>query len=613
MLSGARITDLGLGLLTDIPLTTEISQTLYRNYNVYSQNCITGDGPPLIPEPWTTPLDLDQAQSTSGTFSTNAWPNDADKSLTCCNLAHQKWSQAHESFTYYQAGLIPRFYSAELTSWVDAKCDGPFTTLCDGIPRAMCVPTPTKTVYAVNWREEVAPYTITTKTTAFTIPAPTCSIDMKGCKTLWADLQPLWKPNPMCPGPLVNQDFCRTCRRAWHQGEADLDFGAVELILWHQNVTEELLCPLHPNQTQPVQVNGPLSETRTEHFTTGALTTILTSPTIYAFFKTFSVKYCGSVHYDVLVPFASTDVATVIGYSQVPWSETYLAPLTPGHWSYQTVVKQSQTYSFPLIPFTAYAADRLRYFYSTASTIYQDYMETVSLTISPDVLSSIDPMYQNCQPVSWPWQDPPRVITGTVGRRLEPATLPTNRPSENELSDFRPAITVAVSKDETIQVSIITEYTIQIEAVISPTTKANSRLAPETNGIMIVEPNLVQTPITFTVDGREVRLTQVSSGTYHNDGNTLSIGGTRITLSNVVISAVSSGLVIQSISRKTNTPVSDSETASNSDVSGPSRTPSTTISSTTKKSTGWRSMNVLPETKLWFTIWVTYIFSLVFS
>lgn len=69
-----------------------------------------------------------------------------------------------------------------------AICDGPFTTFCDGVTRAMCSPATPMLVETRRMAEGLLSISTGTMTRPpFVLPSPTCIIPSVGYTRLWED------------------------------------------------------------------------------------------------------------------------------------------------------------------------------------------------------------------------------------------------------------------------------------------------------------------------------------------------------------------------------------------------------------------------------------------
>jgi hypothetical protein len=320
-------------------------------------------------------------------------------------------------------------YTRTITTFTRAGCDGPFTTLCDGVARAMCSPLPPQPgrfvdfaggYWATSQTKKELPLP-STLMPVFPIPRPNCTVAPSDCHKLreyhvrklamhhkeypffngytwdpdWIDKEEsrysFWLQSQV---PRCSNDTCMNC-----------SFGdeTVQFIQWHVEADESHLCG---NSTTKVEARsiGP-SLKRTAHWGTHTLT----SPTVYAFHTSMRMGSCGSEHTDILVPLNPTEVSTMLFRSSTdlrPWGSV----IDYRHLAYKTI----GSLSYPMIPQSAYCGDDVNMALDECNTIYHDYRPVIVFSIAPEALSSIDPAWKYCENTQFAAYDPPIVLEGTV-------------------------------------------------------------------------------------------------------------------------------------------------------------------------------------------------------
>jgi hypothetical protein len=401
------------------------------------------------------------------------------ESISCCDNLHSQWSSSYRDFreSIHPPSLIFtswKTYSVRTDYTTGTNCDGPFTTLCDGVARAMCSPS---TAQVLSEVETVTRY-VTSQTkpwpamiTPFPIPRPDCVISPAECAGLWnhlADDLASWskvngihdlddlcleepKPevckeenwpsfeldpkNPQCSGS--EKDACLRCvfysetvkLLYWNVDDADELFlcKASNITFAQENTTK-----LQEESTKPKEKSSIPSRVMTAKWSTFTLT----SPTVYAFYTTLKDENgCGSLHSNVLVPVDPAEVSTMVHRGQ-HYQGPFVSRVDWRHFAY----KSSGSFSYPLVPRSAYCGDNIRTGgESPCGTIYHDYSPGLDFRIAANVLGRIDPAWRYCNNGQQMAFDPPIALSPT--EMLAKPSLPALRPANGASDALFPAAT----------------------------------------------------------------------------------------------------------------------------------------------------------------------------
>lgn len=363
------------------------------------------------------------------------------------------------------------------------------------------------------------------------------------------------------------------------------------MLFWKHDMRSEkdIVCP--DNSSFPM--NTILSTT--------ALTAIhmgntLTYPTPYAFFSTYLVPDCGDPVYNVAIPLDATEIKT-LGIDNAPFdARWYRTMLTPEHWSIKTVMVNGTTRTYPLVPYSAYNAEKRQFFYTNADIIYNDYIEKIIFQLDTGHLRSLGkeqfqycnatfltdwidppifltPVRSGVAEVTFPEQmTPPSISAVTGSRDIEPFT-PVPRPgSLGDLSPFAP-ITQSETHLPTPRPSLPSDtlegsssgITIQAKPTTIIVPASQNPIFNDGRGVLFshgmqdlyqrgrstsFDPIASQwvyteTNAVFTVKGVGfVTASQIGSGTFAIQGTTLSKGGSAISFHGSIITAAESGVVL---------------------------------------------------------------------
>src|ERR1700761_3316544 len=86
------------------------------------------------------------------------WSPTVYNAAGCCDEMKNRWAQVSSTFSIYQSKNLHQIYytmsEIQAITAVNGTCSGPFTTLCDGVPRALCTPgSSSMTFHLGNWVE----------------------------------------------------------------------------------------------------------------------------------------------------------------------------------------------------------------------------------------------------------------------------------------------------------------------------------------------------------------------------------------------------------------------------------------------------------------------------
>jgi hypothetical protein len=371
--------------------------------------------------------------------------SDQYESLLCCDSLQSTWTDRSIGFRARGPQLSDLFITRLVNTTylvgrnTRAVCDGPFTTLCDGVTRAMCspsVPMPLE-IFAstdIQVSTQTKSWSLTTKTVPFPVPSPLCEIPSGDCTRLW-DEYLSWQTalnvgrgwfdgdmteimNETAPRPY--QPYClrdqlRGC------GYCGFSNATVEFIHFAEDADESHLCPAGTATGRPV------SSFKPEHVMTARWRGFtLTSPTAYAFYSTMQHDVgCGSNHAKIMLPVIPEEVSTL---KQRVWSDntsTYMTvesfKLDYRHLAYTII----DSFSVPLVPHSAYLEDeKCRFLGDECKTIYDDFQPLIVYKIYPGALRSVDPAWKYCSHQQFIAYDPPIVLKPTAMVLAKPTIHP---------------------------------------------------------------------------------------------------------------------------------------------------------------------------------------------
>jgi hypothetical protein len=519
------------------------------------------------------------------------WPFVSYESVKCCDGLHRQWSEA-SSYQASEGGVISSWLERSFATrhFTVAKCDGPFTTLCDGVTRAMCSPpTPQPALELLPMSFWISSQTSAPPSSAsqFAAPHPNCTIASEDCDRLWGkmadDLEVFNKNHGMFDGtnnllanysyipdtepdsqrpncPSSNDGTCLIC--GFHN-------ETVQMLYWNVEVDESLLCKPHNfTKTTSSASSSSLVTAIWKSFT-------LTSPTVYGFYTMMRDELgCGSPHTDVMVPIDPLEVSTMVFRSDTD-TLPFVSRVNFQHLAYKT----HGSLSYPLVPRSAYCADHRQILLTDpCNTIYHDYRPGVVFRIAPEVLRSIDPAWKYCRSSQFMAFDPPIILrpAETVSElpqasiRPSPASTATLPPfPEPTQAEQYPQVTSApqVSEDRPLIIpndppivtvsfiSLITSYAPQIgmggllnSAGGLDSGIGGSRFEPNDIGYLQSSSFPIdnigsQRRIVFSVLGQTLTAERISSNAFQVGGSMVIIGQNPITLNGVAISAFSGGVV----------------------------------------------------------------------
>jgi hypothetical protein len=321
----------------------------------------------------------------------------------------------------------------ETTTVFGGSCPGPFTTLRDGIPRALCTPTssPTITITTLDdpfhWfvPENAAPVT-------FPLPPPPCSID---CAAIFEDyykvrtsrfleIKELYGASPGDLAP-TGYGVVSNCMGQWPPDcYRECSFNKkVSLMYWPTDGRNESLGDLDGSTVTTAQISKTPRTIKWNNHT-------LTSPTVYVFYGTMAnLRNCGSQHTDILIPLNSKDVYVapidhMLKLGMVDWGFRTI-PMDFKDLAFQTV----GTMSYPLVPHSMYTNQlKCAVLGVDCKTIFHDYRPVIVFQIDPAILRSIDPAWAKCGYEFQTAYDPPTAlspVSADDGPAITPKPLPS--------------------------------------------------------------------------------------------------------------------------------------------------------------------------------------------
>jgi hypothetical protein len=409
------------------------------------------------------------------TIIPSSWPLASYTAASCCDAMLSTWSRESVECEYRQTAPFYSYFTFQeewVTRYTTAFCNGTFTTLCDGWPRALCSPTEKQLVGQRVLIEETTSCQ-TTSSSVSTVPIlrPNCTVAAEDCSRLWdvfllemvtyqrklsiqlSQLKSEYLENvpkfnntykqttsrlsiPYVPNCSRGHYFpCRApCRFAMqpieilyfpvNSDEIDLD----ELLNCSRNISE-------PGLKRISQISPLISHNRTRVAIWKGHT--LTSPSVYAYIPTMShLDHCGGLETDILLPLNLKDgylMTAILRWPVMmdgkerpardlynPW--THYLQFNSTHLAYSTVGNQS----YPLVPRDKYYADmRCFEFFAPCRTIYHDFQPLALFTLFPQDLSQINPLWQYCGTVELQAHDPAIAVSAKDLYDIPPAQLTT--------------------------------------------------------------------------------------------------------------------------------------------------------------------------------------------
>lgn len=295
-------TDDGGSNATLLPTSSfQIGSTSPFSASVLAANISISGTAGSISSAQTTPMPVLASQNV--TVTANATSNGKYGAADACNLASQSWSSLYGTNTTIST---PSTLYAELMTYIPPANATPYTTLCDGTPRAH--------VSASNYlATSVYSYdvNVTSLTAARNAAMPTYTIDGGGCASLWSSFDCTYSSEytawlegmetepasitPACPSPATNAtcSFTSTASTssdcAFNRGAGDvatymIKGGPVQVAYWPVTAVGDLCgnrTTIQPN------VTGPL--------TASVYGTTMTSPGVMLSISTlYAVDGCGN-------------------------------------------------------------------------------------------------------------------------------------------------------------------------------------------------------------------------------------------------------------------------------------------------------------------------------
>jgi hypothetical protein len=457
---------------------------------------------------------------------------------SCCDVVSADWSWGS---LWYYSDQITRFYTTSTKigkhtkEFLGGSCVGPFTTLADGVPRALCAPSPSPTItmdFGDEWID-VKSMTASPSITPYPFKKPDCEIDESACSRLWDNY---WNSRTSSFRESVSYDLgqltsaisvtivhpsCNdlTMRACYDECLFNLDLS----ILFWPTVGR------NGSEVEPSQSPKPRTILWGSH--------ILTYPTVYASYSTMTHGLgCGGSHTGILVPLDPASIFVING-NPLPdqTSRTALSPVNFANFEYSTMGTQS----YPLVPYSDYQKQyKCSGRANECSTIYHDYGPEIVFRIDPEVLRGIDPEWKRCGNELHTAYDPP-IALQAVG------------------SVVAPRLTVHASASPTVVVSVsampkptpLIESPTRTGRVTIFATKA-PRVDRPTPAFLVdpgaprIEDQRQTRQAEFVVNGgKTITATQRPNGAFMIDGKTMP-REKEFTKEGVKISAFSSGIVV---------------------------------------------------------------------
>lgn len=531
-------------------------------------------------------------------------------SARCCDDVLGGWSTASSDFVGQQSQSFFTTWLETVTktkSWTIASCDGPFTTLCDGIPRAVCSPSTPQSMLVISTVSYVtSSQTATREVTSFSIPYSTCTLNREECARLWNDYvtskatydkalgmfdylesnrvtQSTFRPLPKMPACLYSE--FGPCMGSCNFNPDEVQ---VEVLLWNREVDGSHLCP-----TKNLTANPPLVSSRLEFNTTATPPPItrgpgtsmtamwgkstLISPTLYVFFSKMRFPGCGSPHSSILIPLDPTELS-IFPPEGLP------TRVNLDDFAYKTV---GPGLSFPLVPSVAYVHDhRCTYIPGECRTMYHDFQPAIIFRIGPEVLSSIDPAWRHCGYQQFLHYDPPRILQATTAYEIQPTlrspgttglsgnpevmqsapmpmrtgSMQLNCPAES-LACNRETGSMPISNDDSpgVLVTVISLFTIYATSVSVGSRAAPGQTVNQVEASTGSRSLQTMSQVVFVLSRRPYTAIQVLPGTFVLGGFTISAGGTPARINGAEVSAFGSGVIITNGGQATSTTLNGSE------------------------------------------------------
>jgi hypothetical protein len=359
---------------------------------------------------------------------------------------------------------------------LSSTCAGPFVTLEDGIPRALCHPDTTITITSTTKKTVYHEKSVGTFT-EWMEKRPACSVSMDGWLAVWDDwfsnktsrflaatsskkwdIDPEWEYGGLkeqllyngYPGQCLRKNGSCGC---W--GSCVFSPWKVQLLYW----------PLGGEETIPKRENH--SPTKTEHETSATAVWSglrLTSPTPYVYFSTMINRLgdCGKTHTQVLAPLEDKDIWSAYADKGFGTSRS----LNWQDMEYKTV---SGIGSYPLVPHSSYL-QQSKCKTQKCDTIYPDYQPIIKFKIPNSVFTSIDPDWKVCGYEWYNHYDPP-IVLSAVENLAVPTLAPIPAPPD-----------LSVRPGEVVEGSFPIETGIpKSSETSSPTNSAQGKNGPKGN------------------------------------------------------------------------------------------------------------------------------------
>jgi hypothetical protein len=362
------------------------------------------------------------------------WSPDQYQSLVCCDNLLAQWSKASSSFASPPSELFTYRTTTTLAvvhTFTRAVCDGPFTTLCDGVTRALCSPSVSvPLVIREVFQTVLSTQTMSMPIRPFPVPPPSCKITSSDCSQLWEEFLTAAAAERIGKGYLdsdsdsysenVTLPYAPECSRDeyWSCQRCGFSAATAKFLHWPVIANESHLCPNQvANNTRVAESSFPSAQIMTAHWKNFTLT----SPTAYAYFSTLKHDgKCGSTYTNILLPVLRDDVSTLVMVTTIDAENSDVGKLDYRHLAYKTI----GSHRVPLVPHSAYVGDeKCLYMSDGCKTVYDDYQPGILYRVYPGELRSIDPAWKHCSHQQFAAFDPPIALT-PMPVELPKVTLP---------------------------------------------------------------------------------------------------------------------------------------------------------------------------------------------
>lgn len=361
------------------------------------------------------------------TNATLPWPALYYSSLLCCDELHSSWSRnSGIQSRLWQTDFVTRFNTlrTHTSHATRAVCSGPFTTLCDGVTRALCSPMVPMSLELIDLPQEVETFHQTkSPSTEFSYlePSPLCKVANDDCTRLWEDRMSFKTSitNPLgyfeMGGPEVDDQPPIPACLEKQFGSCDycmFEAATVDFLHWEEMADESHLC--RANNTIPRPSDAPsitLEELKTAQWNGFTLT----SPTPYVLFRDMTHEGgCGVPRTSVLLPVlrdqvSSMDLVPVDRDGQN--SDLSAVKLNYKDLAYTTI----GDHRVPLVPHSSYLGDqKCPKLGDECKTIYDDYQPVILFRLVPGEIEKVEPAWKYCDRQQFIARDPPIALLPTA-------------------------------------------------------------------------------------------------------------------------------------------------------------------------------------------------------